>query len=399
LHDDALGPQRERNARSLRPDVHERASDPLIAKYSRRAIDVVAAAPVVEMLGAFQDWLHQRGEVPLMEHWLSGPGRFTAEDHAFVRSSGIRMFALGELTTDRPGTLKLLERWNAFIASNADHLERIDTPAQLRRLSSTSRVGVMLSLQDSKHFESVDDVDVFHALGQRVSQVTYNGSNRLGHGSFVPDDTGLTSYGSEIVARMNHAGMAVDLSHCGDRTTLDAIAASRVPVLVTHASCRALIPGYPRAKTDEAIRKVAERGGVIGVPMLRFMLRNAEPVTIDHFLDHVDHLANLVGIEHVGIGSDQGLVTEDDEPLAERRRRLEAAPAEYRVHGGPDWLIGVEGLNHALRTYVVTEGLLRRGYSEANVALVLGGNFVRVLCEIFTRTSRAPLHTARRDRD
>lgn len=358
----------------------------MTSRYSARAVALVERSPVVEMLGGFQDSLHTRDGLPLTEHWLEGPGRFTDEDARFVRSSGIRVFALGELHPERGAMLRFLERWNRLLDSNARHLERIDSAARLRGVFASPKTGVILSVQDSRHFEDPDDVTLFHDLGLRVSQLTYNGANRLGSGAFVPEDRGLTAFGGEIVARMNEVGMGVDLSHCGDRTTLDAIAASTEPVLVTHASCRALVPGYPRAKTDEALREVAAGGGVIGVPMLRFMLRDREPVSIEHFLDHVDHLARLVGIEHVGIGSDQGLVTEDDEPLEERRRRLENAPAGYRVHSDAGWRIGVELLDHALRTFDVAEGLLRRGYSDDDAALVLGGNFVRVLCSIFGET-------------
>jgi membrane dipeptidase len=280
--------------------------------------------------------------------------------------------------------LEHLARWNGFIASNGERVERIDSVERLRRAGSSPKVGVLLSYQDSVHFESADDVRLFHELGQRVSQLTYNGANALGCGAFVAEDGGLTAFGAEVVARMNAVGMAVDLSHCGDRTTLDAIAASARPVLVTHAACRALNPGYTRAKTDEAIRAVARGGGVIGIPTLRFMVRDREPVTPEHVLDHVEHVARLVGIEHVGIGTDTSLVTEDAEPLEVRRDRLTNAPPEYRTHSDESWLIGVAGLNHPLRTFDVVEGLIRRGYSDEEIRLVIGGSFARALEAIFT---------------
>ncbi len=358
------------------------AADPR-ERYPRRVRELVERAPVVELLGGFQDAVHTRDGAPLTEHWLAGPGRLTDDDARFVRDSGIRVFALGELHPDRDAMRRELGRWNAFLDSNPAHLTRVVDGASLRAALAPGRIGVILSFQDSAHFETPDDVAAFHALGQRISQLTYNDANRIGCGAFVTEDRGLTAYGTEIVARMDATGMAIDVSHCGDRTTLDAIAASRRPVLVTHASCRALVPGYPRAKTDEAIRKVAAGGGLIGLPMLRFMVRGEEPVTIGHFLDHVDHLARVAGIEHVAIGSDQALVTEDDEPLEERRRRLERAPAAYRVHTDAEWRIGIEGLDHAWRTFDVADGLLGRGYSEADVEAVLGGNAVRVLTAIW----------------
>jgi membrane dipeptidase len=352
-------------------------------RYSGRALRVVEQTTVVEMLGGFQDELNTREGRILTDHWLDRPESFTADDFRFVKSSGIDVFALGDLVPDRDGMILYLGRWNGFIASNSHYLERIDTTQKLLRAGSSEKISVLLSFQDSKHFGTVDDVDLFYGLGQRVAQLTYNNSNRLGFGAFDDDDKGLTSYGAELVARMNKLGMAVDLSHCGDRTTLGAIEQSSKPVLVTHAACRALNPGYPRAKTDEAIRKVAATRGVIGIPMLRFMIRDREPVSIEDFLDHIDHVADLVGIEHIGIGSDLGLVTEDQLPVEKRKQRLEGAPAKYKVHTNEDHLIGIENLDHELRTFDVAEGLIRRGYSDEHIALVLGGNFVRALAEIF----------------
>src|SRR5207302_10662011 len=112
--------------------------------------------------------------------------------------------------------------------------------------------------QNSDHFRTVEDVDRFYKLGQRVSQLTYI-HNRIGGGSSDGNDTGLSAYGVQVVERMNAVGMAVDISHCGDRTSLDAIEASKKPVLVTHSNCRALVPNSARCRTDEAIERMAAK--------------------------------------------------------------------------------------------------------------------------------------------
>jgi membrane dipeptidase len=174
----------------------------------------------------------------------------------------------------------------------------------------------------------------------------------------------LTAYGALIVQRMNKVGMAVDISHYADRTTLDAIEASRKPVLVTHTNCRALVPNSSRCKTDEAIRRVAARGGVIGVTMVRVFVRAAGPATIENVLDHVDHVAKLVGVEHVGIGSDVDLDGRDVRTRPTRKSDL-------------------DGIDYAKKVYDLTEGLLRRRYSSRNIELILGRNFQRVLSEIW----------------
>jgi membrane dipeptidase len=230
----------------------------MTSRYSDRAIELVARSPVVEMLGGIHDPLKARDGRVLAEDWFDGPGRFSDDEADFVRSSGIRVFALGELHPGREAMLEFQRSWNFFPATNARHLERIDSSAKLRALFANSSCGVILSVQDSDHFDTADDVAFFHGLGLRIAQLTYNGTNRLGCGSFVPVDTGLTPFGAEIVARMNAVGMAVDLAHCGDRTTLDAIAASTAPVLLTHASCRALVPDHARAITRN-VRRRAKR--------------------------------------------------------------------------------------------------------------------------------------------
>jgi membrane dipeptidase len=250
----------------------------------------------------------------------------------------------------------------------------------------------LLSFQNSNHFRTPDDVDVFFGLGQRISQLTYSQANLLGSGFFEARDGGLTDFGVSIVERMNRVGMAIDLSHCGDQTTLDALELSKQPLLFTHAACRALVPKSARNKTDEMIRKLAAKGGVMGIPVIRFMIRNQEPVTIEHLLDHFDYVVRLVGIEHAGFGSDFALDTDDEflEESKELATRTQAADKrnQYGIHLSEKGLIDIEGVNHPKRIYDLTEGLIRRKYSNENIKLILGGNAKRVLSAIWSVTPR-----------
>jgi membrane dipeptidase len=163
---------------------------------------------------------------------------------------------------------------------------------------------------------------------------------------------------------MNTVGMAVDVSHCSDRTTLDALHASNDPVLVTHSNCRALVPASPRCKTDEAIQLLAARGGVMGITMVRSFVHSGGAVTIENVLDHIDHVTRLVGVEHVGIGSDVDLVGRD-------------------FHIRPRKRFDLDGIDYARKVYDLTEGLIRRGYPSESIELILGGNFQRVLSTIW----------------
>jgi len=231
------------------------------------------------------------------------------------------------------------------------------------------KIGIIIGQQNSEHFRTVDDVDGFYAMGQRVSQLTY-GPNRIGGGSTDPRDSGLTGYGAEIVGRMNTLGMAVDISHCADKTTLDAIEASEKPVLVTHSNCRALMKTSARCKTDGAIQKMAAKGGVMGITMVRFFVGAADTVKMENVLDHIDHVVHLAGVEHVGIGTDVDLDGRDHgtSPAG-------SAPARKN---------DLDGVAYQKKIFDVAEGLLRRRYSRDDIKLILGGNFQRALNEIWS---------------
>ena len=256
---------------------------------------------------------------------------------------------------------------------------RIDSAASLDGVKTSQKVGVLLGIQNSQHFRSVDDVDFFYSLGQRVSQLTYNTRNMIGNGSTERRDDGLSDFGVSAVQRMNKVGMAVDVSHCGDRTTLDAFEVSAKPVLITHSNCRALVKGHPRCKSDEAIQAMAKRGGVMGITGVRMFVKADEPTTIEHMLDHYDHVRKLVGAQHLGLGSDMDLDGYDDLSPDE----LKALRAGYKDSYAFREKIDIEGVDHPKRVFDLTEGLIRRGYTDAEIRGVLGDNFRRVLKEIW----------------
>ena len=296
---------------------------------------------------------------PLLDRWHQDPSAFTDADFRKLRSSGIDVFhpAVAFETQSHEVTRTWFEKWNRFIAWHPDYFLRVDGPNDLARAKQESRIGIILGMQDANHLRSVDDVDAFYRMGQRLTQLTYNSANDLGDGCKVSQDRGLTAFGLAVVERMNSIGMAIDVSHCGQRTSLDAIAASKKPVLITHSNCRALAPGVARCKPDEVIRAAARSGGVLGITAVRHFVRTKNPVTIEDVLDHFDHAVKLVGVEHVGLGSDFD---------------LDAHPS-----------YDIPGLNNLNRVYELTEGLLRRGYTEADLALMLGGNFERALRQIW----------------
>ena len=326
--------------------------------YSARTLDLVRGSTVIDMLGLLTLNFSK------FSSWVAQPKTFRAGDFQRLKDSGITIFhpSVGYTSGDvYASSSNYINSLNAFIAEHQSEFLRVDSAGDLERAKASGKIGIVVGQQNSDHFRTLDDVDCFYSLGQRVSQLTYE-RNRLGGGSGDPLD-GLSDYGQEVVARMNAVGMAVDVSHCADRTTLDAIEASGKPVLVTHSNCRVLVPNSGRCKTDEAIMRLAQKGGVFGVTMVRSFVHSGGPATIENVLDHIDHVVKLVGVEHVGIGSDVDLDGRD----------VRHAAKKYDL----------DGVDYAKKIYDLTEGLVRRKYSDDNIRLILGKNFERALAAIW----------------
>jgi len=359
-------------------------------EYSARAIRLVRETTVVDLLNQFRfdDYAQQPLKIGL---WMSKPGSFTAEEAAPYQASGIRVFALGHSPGDYADGHRFFARWNGFLAGYSDLLLRIDDAADFSRAQRERKIGIVLSTQNSTHFHTPNDVNEFFALGQRISQLSYNFNNRIGSGFLEQRDGGLSVFGLSILKRMEEVGMGVDVSHCGDQTTMDTLEAAKRPVLFTHATCRALIPGHLRAKTDDAIRKLAQTGGIVGINFIRFMVRDTEPVTIEHVLDHFDHVRKVVGVQHLAIGSDLDVMGIGN-PMNAPGAGPQGQPNfdRYKLHVAVKDHVAVDGFEHPRRTFDLTEGLIRRGYSDADIQLILGGNAVRVLGEIWNPAPRKP---------
>jgi membrane dipeptidase len=338
------------------------------SEHSSRAVELVGRSMVIDMLGLLTlDWSK-------LYAWQRDPSAFGGSDLQKLRASGVRVFHPAVEPNDPnpyEAALDWLEGWNRLLARRADSFVRIASARDLEQVQKDVRLGLVVGFQSSDHFRTVDDVARFHALGQQVSQLTYNTRDRLGCGCFEERDTGITELGAQVVAAMNRAGMAVDVSHCSERTSLDAIALSTRPVLVTHSNCRALV-AHPRCKSDAVLRALAARGGVMGITAVAAFVSPRRTATVEDLLNHFDHVARTVGVEHVGIGSDVDLAAADP------------------VTGQPLARYAVQGLAPARRVFDLAEGLVRRGYSDHAIELILGGNFQRVLGEIWGAPKPSP---------
>jgi membrane dipeptidase len=344
-------------------------------RYSNRSISLVTENIVIDMLGLITL------NVDTQKRWGSAGDGISQKDINEFKSSGINVFhhAYGvggkNQTEAKINCLNFIGSLNSLIANRPDVFMRIDSIRDMTNVMDNGKVGVMLGIQNASHFITEDDVDLFHDLGQRVSQLTYNSRNMIGNGSTERIDGGISDFGSRIIERMNKVGMAIDVSHCGDQTTLDAFDISKKPVLITHSNVRALNPSHPRCKTDEAIKKMAKNGSVIGITNVRNFVKATEPTTIEHLLDQFDYVRDLVGSEHLGIGSDIDLHGYDDTP-AKWYKELKAG---YKGSYAFREKIDIEGVDHPKRMFDLTDGLIRRGYSDREIRGILGKNFKRVL--------------------
>lgn len=339
--------------------------------YSRRAVDLVASSLVIDMLAPLK--------ITLDENYVAH--RLTAAEAAEFRASGITGFhnAYGLGGPDaKAQALEYLAAWQGFAGRNSHVFTLVDSAVDLDRAKADGKCAVIMGIQNAEHFEKVDDVARFRRLGLRCAQLTYNSQNRIGSGSTDRVDGGVSDYGAAIIAEMEKQKMLVDVSHCGDRTTLDAIAIAGGPIAITHSNARALVD-HPRVKTDEAIRALAAKGGVMGITGVRMFVRASDPTNVGHMADHIDHVARLAGIDHVGIGSDADLHGYDDMKPDEYAVLKGAYKDSYAFRDKID----IDGFDHPLKTFDLVEELIRRGYSNDNIRAVLGGNFRRLLAQVW----------------
>ncbi len=343
--------------------------------YSARCLRLLQESTILDMLSPLTidgRW----------SQWARSPEMFAESDYQKYQSSGINVFhhAFG---SGGPGAYEQAINYfgsiNALIAGSDLYMMRIDSASDLARVNGSGKIGILPGLQNSEHFRRPSDIEFFFGLGQRISQLTYNSRNLIGDGSTERRDEGISDFGVAIIEQMNRTGMVIDVSHCGDQTTLDAFELSKKPVLITHSNCRALVAGHPRCKSDEAIRALGGSGGVMGISGVRNFVKNVEPTTIEDVIDHFDHVRKLIGPEHLGVGSDMDLDGYDDlSPEMQASLR-----ASYKDSYGFREKIDIEGLDHPKRMFDLTEALIRRRYSDAEIQGVLGGNFIRVLTEIW----------------
>ena len=277
-------------------------------------------------------------------------------------------------------TMENIAAWQGWFRDFDDILMPVRTTADIARAKAENKVGIILGWQNTSALEDrVEFVELFHTLGIRVMQLTYNTQNLVGCGCWESHDGGLSDYGRDVVSEMNRVGVLVDLSHVGSKTSDDAIRHSTKPVAYTHC-CPNGLKDYPRNKTDEELKFIADRGGFVGVATYTPFLPWGADTTVDHCVEVFDYMINLVGEDAVGIGTD---FTQDQDVDFFTWLRTDKGHGRVLVPGKPSVPPNPKGLETTADYGNLTAAMERRGWSESRIRKVLGDNWVRVLKDVW----------------
>lgn len=276
-------------------------------------------------------------------------------------------------------TMDNITQWYRWFDEYSDIIKHVVTTRDIGEAKTSNKTGIIFGFQNLSAIE--DDLDllrIFHRLGVRIIQLTYNETNYVGTGCLERYDAGLTSFGLEVVEEMNRLGILIDLSHVGDMTTMETIEASKKSVAFTHANARSLFE-YPRNKTDEQLKALVKKGGVIGANSFPSFLPKGYNSTLRDYVDTIDYLVDRAGIDHVGIGTD----FTDNQPkaffdwiTAGRSKKKAFMDVDYPV-------IYPEGFRNPADFPNLTQALLEKGYAESDVKKILGENMLRLFKEVW----------------
>jgi len=269
--------------------------------------------------------------------------------------------------------------------AHQDFVVRGETLDDLRRAKENGQIAFIASLEAATAIENeVDRLDILYGLGIRSSGIAYSEANTLGSGLKEGRDGGLTEFGKQAVRRMNKLGIAIDISHSGDQTSLDTIEASEKPIFITHAGARALWP-TKRMKPDEVLRAMAAKGGVIGIeaaPHTTLTKKNPKH-NIEGYMEHFAYCADLVGIDHVAFGPDT--LFGDHVGLHHyfaKQLSIRAAHGALQFEE-VEFVDGIENPAEAFPNIV--RWLVKHDYSDGDIAKAIGDNVMRVLGEAWYR--------------
>lgn len=338
-------------------------------------------AIVIDALGGVRDPYRADGLLRLSDRaWAE----ILATGVTMVRDT---VFPVGNVVDPWADYLRDIDDKKDELAANPDRLLLVRAAADILTAKRERKFAVLLGTQDTTMVgPELDRFAQLKADGVMTVQLTYNNRNLAGDGSLEPDNAGLSKLGRATIERIEAERLLLDLSHGGARTMAEAAAHAQRPLVISHTAARALTD-HPRNTADATIRAVADKGGVVGVYFMPFLTLDSQPRGSD-LVRHIEHVANVAGEDHVGIGTDNGVLPipvdeaarrENREWAMQRIRAGIAAPGE-----GPDVFPVVAEYNSVDRYRRLADVLAGRGWSTARLEKLFGGNFLRVYGEAWS---------------
>lgn len=285
-----------------------------------------------------------------------------------------------------PEAMANVAAWYERFRRLGDRILHVTRVEDIRRAKREGKLGIIFHFQNTQPFERNPGlVEVYYRLGVRMAQLTYNLKNWVGDGCDELTDAGLSGFGRRIIGEMNRAGMVVDLSHTGYRTTMEAMEVSEAPVVFSHSGVKAVCDS-PRNLRDDQIKAVAAKNGVIGLNAYPAFVSKRRWPTLDDLVTHADHIVQMVGADHVSVGLDY---YQGQWPFASTREAMALYEAALRTGR---WRAGTypkppyryaKGVEVPSRLGNLTAALLTRGYGERDVRKILGENLIRVFTAVW----------------
>lgn len=273
-------------------------------------------------------------------------------------------------------TLANIGDWHRLFRQHQDLILPVRNAADVAEARESGRVGIVFGFQNCSPIE--DDlrlVQVFHELGVRIMQLSYNNQSLLATGCYEAADAGITRFGKEVIQEMNRVGMVIDMSHSAERSTLEAIELSSRPIAITHANPSSFHSAL-RNKSDAVLAALGESGGMLGLSLYPFHLKNGSDCTLESFCDMAAKAADIVGVAHLGIGSDL-CQNWDYSTLEWMRSGRWTAATDYGEGSAEnqDWPRQPEWFANSRDFGNIATGLKSAGFTDTDVEGIMGGNW------------------------
>lgn len=279
-------------------------------------------------------------------------------------------------------TLLRIGEWNRQFELHHDLIMPVKNTADIRLAKKLGKVGIMFGAQNCSPIEDdIGMVEIMRELNLMIMQLTYNNQSLLACGCYEAEDSGVTRFGKQVIKEMNRVGMVVDMSHSAQRSTLEAIEISERPIVISHANPNSFHEAK-RNKSDTVLKALGESGGLLGFSLYPFHLKNGPDCSLDDFCDMVANTADLMGIDHIGIGTDLC----QEQPLSVLEWMRNGRWSKEMDYGegskaNADWPRPLSWFRDSRDFPNITKGLQNRGFRTEDIAKVMGMNWLNLLDE------------------